>query len=194
MLLATRDKISQVEIISWNDVSTTFIKSGTRRSLIAETVTLFEQYGESHYINVINGDQPPESKVWTMNPDSESCLPMMSQVTITPTFSRAIVDHTPYLSLQAFYSAAWKNGAVPAITQDKVWLTARPHTMAAIGTADSVPRPDGWDLVSTSTPPFINGETRAEILSQNTFLARRRVLRSGALEGGCQHHRLDEIG
>lgn len=76
MLLATRDKISQVEIISWNDVSTTFIKSGTRRSLIAETVTLFEQYGESHYINVINGDQPPESKVWTMNPDSESCLSM----------------------------------------------------------------------------------------------------------------------
>ena len=29
------------------------------------------QYGESHYINVVNGDQPPESKIWTMNPDSE---------------------------------------------------------------------------------------------------------------------------
>jgi glucan endo-1,3-alpha-glucosidase len=152
MLLATRDQISQVEIISWNDVSTV---DQIREALIADGATLFEQYGESHYINVINGDQPPESKVWTMNPDSMSCLPIMSQVTITPTFSRAIVDHTPYLSLQAFYSAAWKNGAVPAITQDKVWLTARPHTMAAIGTADSVPRPDGWDLVSTSTRPFL---------------------------------------
>lgn len=106
MLLSVRDKISQVEIVSWND------------------------YGESHYINVINGDQPPESKVWTMNPD---------------------IDHTPYLSLQAFYSAAWKSGSLPAITQDKVWLTARPHAKAASGSSDSVPRPDGWDLVSYCT-------------------------------------------
>ena len=73
MLLATRDKISQVEIISWNDVSTV---DQVRHALLSETATLFEQYGESHYINVINGDQPPESKVWTMNPDSESCLSM----------------------------------------------------------------------------------------------------------------------
>jgi hypothetical protein len=42
--------------------------------------------------------------------------------------------------------------------------------------------------------PLLPGETRAEILSRNTFVARRRVLRSGPLEGGRQHHRLDEIG
>jgi hypothetical protein len=42
--------------------------------------------------------------------------------------------------------------------------------------------------------PLLPGGKRAEIQSQNTFLARRRVLRSGPLEGGRQHHRLDEIG
>lgn len=101
MLLGMRDQIDQVEIISWND------------------------YGESHYIGPIKGDQPPQSKVWTMNPD---------------------FDHTAYLSLQAFYSQAWKTGQWPSVTTEKAWLTTRPHTKSATASDDQVAIPTGSDL------------------------------------------------
>lgn len=46
------------------------------------------------------------------------------------------VDHTAILSLSAFYAAAWKNGAYPAIAKDQVWMMYRPHTTSASPTND----------------------------------------------------------
>lgn len=60
-----------------------------------------------------------------------------------------IVGHTALLSLQAFYSAAWKNGAYPAITKDQIWAMARPHTASASANGEA---PARRGVVSSNLP------------------------------------------
>lgn len=59
-----------------------------------------------------------------------------------------LVEHTAYLSLQKFYSEAWKKGVYPAITSDKVWMNARPHAASATAANDPLGVPRGYLLVS----------------------------------------------
>jgi glucan endo-1,3-alpha-glucosidase len=58
--------------------------------------------------------------------------------------------HTPWLALNAYYARAFKEGRMPPIERDKIFLWARPHPKGATA-PDSVPRPRDWELVS---PPF----------------------------------------
>lgn len=50
-------------------------------------------------------------------------------------------DHQAYLAVTKYYSAAWKTGSYPAITQNQIFLTARPHSKNAACTSDSVAQP-----------------------------------------------------
>ena len=49
--------------------------------------------------------------------------------------------------LNAYFARAFKEGRMPPIEQDKLFLWARPHPKAATA-PDTVPRPRDWQLVS----------------------------------------------
>ncbi|KAI0345808.1 glycoside hydrolase [Trametopsis cervina] len=96
-LFQHRDEVDLVEIVTWND------------------------YGESHYISKIKGDQP-NSQSWVDG-----------------------FDHTAFLEMTSYYATAYKTGSYPAINQDQVFLWARPHTANA-NAPDSVGKPDNFQL------------------------------------------------
>ncbi|KAI0048810.1 glycoside hydrolase family 71 protein [Auriscalpium vulgare] len=96
-VLAFRNHIDIVQVISWND------------------------YGESHYLGPIKGAQP-NSQAWVDG-----------------------FSHEPWLRLNAYYARAFKEGRLPPIDEDKIFVWARPHPKAASAT-DPVPRPENWEL------------------------------------------------
>ncbi|KAG8831973.1 hypothetical protein FRC17_002259 [Serendipita sp. 399] len=82
---------------------------------IVEIIT-FNDYGESHYIGPIEGAQP-NSQAWVNG-----------------------FDHQGWLELSSYYIQAFKTGTYPTVTQDKVFLWARPHPRDATA-PDPVPKP-----------------------------------------------------
>ena len=94
-----RDEIDIVQIITWND------------------------YGESHYIGPIEGDQP-NSQAWVDG-----------------------FDHTAWLDMTTYYANAFKTGSYPEINQDKIYLWSRPHPRDATASSDSVGKPDSYQLM-----------------------------------------------
>ncbi|PVG00439.1 hypothetical protein CPB86DRAFT_824436 [Serendipita vermifera] len=87
---------------------------------IVEIIT-WNDYGESHYIGPIAGAQP-NSQAWVDG-----------------------FDHQGWLELSTYYIEAFKTGAYPPITQDKVFLWARPHPRDATA-PDHIPRPNNAEL------------------------------------------------
>ena len=83
-------------------------------------------YGESSYIGPIGAptDQP-NSNAWVDG-----------------------FDHQGFLSLTGYYASAFKTGNYPTITNDRIWLWARPHGKNAGACCDPVgAKPQGWDWV-----------------------------------------------
>ncbi|KAK2465337.1 hypothetical protein APHAL10511_002691 [Amanita phalloides] len=97
-LIAARDQVDFVELISWND------------------------YGESHYVGPIKGAQP-NSQAWTNG-----------------------FDHTAWLNITKYYSAAFKSGSYPPIEADQIYMWARPHPANASASDDPVGPPSNGDL------------------------------------------------
>lgn len=87
---------------------------------IVEVIT-WNDYGESHYIGPIEGAQP-NSQAWVDG-----------------------FDHQGWLEMTKYYATAFKQGSYPSITQDKVFLWARPHPRDAVA-PDHVPRPTNAEL------------------------------------------------
>ncbi|KZT20315.1 glycoside hydrolase family 71 protein [Neolentinus lepideus HHB14362 ss-1] len=88
---------------------------------IVEIIT-WNDYGESHYLGPIEGAQP-NSQSWVDG-----------------------FDHQGWLDMTPYFSAAFKTGSYPAITQDKIYLWARPHPRNATASADSVGPPTSYQL------------------------------------------------
>ena len=99
-IISNRSSIDIVEIVTWND------------------------YGESHYIGPIEGDQP-NSQDWVDG-----------------------FDHTPWLDMTTYYATAFKTGTYPDITEDKLYLWARPHPGNAVASSDPVGPPDSYQLLA----------------------------------------------
>ncbi|KAJ8593966.1 glycoside hydrolase [Rhizopogon salebrosus TDB-379] len=97
-LIDIRDKVDIVQIISWND------------------------FGESHYIGPIEGDQP------------------MSQAWVDGN------DHTGWLALTSYYASAFKTGTYPTPAKDQLVMWSRPHPASASASSDSVGRPANYQL------------------------------------------------
>lgn len=87
-----------------------------------------QDYGESHYIAPVRGAQP-NSETWVDG-----------------------FPHSPWLVLNAYFARAFKEGRMPPITHDKIFVWARPHPKDATA-LDTVPRPRNWELVSPRSPP-----------------------------------------
>lgn len=98
-IIDNRDEIDIVQIITWND------------------------YGESHYIGPIQGDQP-NSQAWV-----DGC------------------NHTAWLDMTTYYANAFKTGSFPEINQDKIYLWARPHPRDAVASSDPVGKPQSYQLM-----------------------------------------------
>ena len=86
-------------------------------------ILTWNDYGESSYIGPIEGALPSGSDAWVDG-----------------------FDHTDLLPLTKYYATAFKTGAYPAVTEDKVFLWSRPHTHDATASDDSVGRPTNWDI------------------------------------------------
>ncbi|KAH9480430.1 Glucan endo-1,3-alpha-glucosidase agn1 [Psilocybe cubensis] len=120
-LIAQRDLFDIVEIVTWND------------------------YGESHYVGPIKGDQPPQSRVWTDG-----------------------FDHTAWLELTQYYATAYKTGSFPEVPKDKIVMWSRPHSTTAQA-PDPVPQPTNfeilqdavWAIVMTTAPASVVLSTSA---------------------------------
>ncbi|KAG1742365.1 glycoside hydrolase family 71 protein [Suillus paluster] len=97
-LINIRDQVDIVEIISWND------------------------FGESHYIGPIEGDQP------------------MSQAWVDGN------DHTGWLNLTSYYASAFKTGTYPTLTKDQLVMWSRPHPAAASASNDPVGKPTNYQI------------------------------------------------
>lgn len=87
-----------------------------------------KDYGESHYIAPVRGAQP-NSEAWVDG-----------------------FPHSPWLMLNAYFARAFKEGAMPPIEHDRIFVWARPHPKDATA-LDTVPRPRNWELVSPRSPP-----------------------------------------
>lgn len=85
----------------------------------ADLVPAIADYGESSYIGPIDGAQP-NSQSWVDG-----------------------FDHSALQEINRYYATAFRTGNYPAITQDKVYLTARPHPAFANAYSDPVGPPTG---------------------------------------------------
>ncbi|KAG8932422.1 hypothetical protein FRC03_011917 [Tulasnella sp. 419] len=84
-------------------------------------IVTWNDYGESSYIGPIEKDQP-NSQAWVNG-----------------------FDHNGWLKLVKYYATGFKNGAYPPITQDQIYLWARPHGKNDVASSDSVGRPNNAD-------------------------------------------------
>ncbi|PPR02844.1 hypothetical protein CVT24_002322 [Panaeolus cyanescens] len=96
-IIDSRDSFDIIQVLSWND------------------------YGESHYIGPIKGDQP-KSQAWTDG-----------------------MDHTGWLELTGYYATAFKTGQFPTVEKDKLFMWSRPHPAKA-SSPDPVPQPTNYEL------------------------------------------------
>ena len=119
VLFSNRDKFDLVEILTWND------------------------FGESHYIAPVKGDQP-NSQAWVDgNPHDGLSLFELNFI-----ISRS--DHqynTGFLDMTNYYATAFKTGKYPEITQDAIYVWARPTSTDATS-GDPVGKPTNFDTVS----------------------------------------------
>ncbi|KAG6331266.1 hypothetical protein ID866_7823 [Astraeus odoratus] len=125
-LVQIRDQVGIVECLTWND------------------------YGESHYLGPIKGDQP-NSQAWVDG-----------------------FEHTGWLNLTAYYATAFKTGSYPAVSTDQVIMWSRPHP--ALATApDPVGQPQNfqitvdkvWAVVLATSPATVTLSTSPS--SSQTF-------------------------
>lgn len=91
---------------------------------MVEVIT-WNDFGESHYLGPIKGSQP-NSQAWVNG-----------------------FDHTAWLDLTSYFATAYKTGSYPTVSQDKVYLWARPHPKDA-NAPDPVGKPANFDIVCSS--------------------------------------------
>jgi glucan endo-1,3-alpha-glucosidase len=146
-LVANRNKIDLVEVISWND------------------------YGESHYIGVRTFSFLSLREV-----DCTDELLDFQPIEGAQPNSEAWVngfDHLAWLDMTKYYADAYRTGTWPTITQDKLYLWARPHPASASAPSDPLGLPTGAGWVRIAFPCFI----QHYILTQTC----RRLTPSGQL-------------
>lgn len=123
MLIAIRDRIDMVQVISWND------------------------FGESHYMGPIEGDQP-QSESWTNGFDHQG---QWSRIGFSLSCNNTRV--AAWLYLQEYYIAAFKTGQYPFIPRDRIFLWGRLYPALADAPNDPVERPANYRFVRVPSVP-----------------------------------------
>lgn len=86
-------------------------------------VLTWNDYGESHYVGPIKGSQP-NSQAWVDG-----------------------FDHSAWLDLTKYFALAYKNGGYPNVTNDNIYMWARPHAKNATASSDPVGQPTNFEVV-----------------------------------------------
>ncbi|TFY66719.1 hypothetical protein EVG20_g4369 [Dentipellis fragilis] len=110
----------------------------TRDQIDLVEIATWNDYGESHYIGPIEGAQP-NSQAWTNG-----------------------MNHTGWLDMTKYYAEAFKTGAYPPVTEDKLYMWSRPHSRDA-NAPDPVGKPSNfqltedtvWVVAMTSAPATV---------------------------------------
>ncbi|KAL7413970.1 glycoside hydrolase, partial [Mrakia frigida] len=99
---------------------------------------LISDYGESSYIGSILGDQP-NSQNWVNG-----------------------MDHLPLLEVNKYYATAFKTGQYPQISNDRIFLSSRPHSNTA----------NAWGAGEFGRPTGMqNGDPNGYLWPTNDFFA-----------------------
>ena len=60
------------------------------------------------------------------------------------------MNHTAWLNLTSYYSAAFKSGTYPPIVKDQLYMWARTHPANATASADTVGKPNNYQIMQDS--------------------------------------------
>lgn len=93
-----------------------------RDSIDVVELLTWNDYGESHYVGPIEGAQP-EYTTWATG-----------------------FNHTGWLAMTNYYASAFRTGSYPTITQDELYIWARPHTKNAQASNDPMGPPTNYQL------------------------------------------------
>ena len=90
-------------------------------------IITWNDYGESSYIGALDGATPYDSTInsaqWVNGH-----------------------DHTAWLGLTKYYIQAYKQGSLPAVTQNQLYMWYRTHSKYATATADPYGKPTNYDF------------------------------------------------
>ncbi|THH27989.1 hypothetical protein EUX98_g6196 [Antrodiella citrinella] len=148
-IIANRDKFDLVEINTWND------------------------YGESHYIAPVKGDQP-NSQAWVDGFAHDADV--------------------GWLDMTNYYATAYKTGNYPEITEDKLYMWARPHPKDA-NSADGVGKPTNfemfqdtlWAVYFATAPATVTLSTADGVTQSFNVQAGANKLSTQLTPGGYMH-------
>ncbi|KAI0785282.1 glycoside hydrolase [Abortiporus biennis] len=137
---------SHLYVTRWNNI----IQQRDKFDLVE--IATWNDYGESHYIGPIDGAQP-NSQAWVDG-----------------------FDHQGWLDMTKYYATAYKTGAYPEITEDKIYMWARPHTKHA-NAPDPVGRPTNagvfedtlWIMTFTTAPSTVTITTSTDGSNPQVF-------------------------
>lgn len=116
-MIAIRDQVDFVQIISWND------------------------FGESHYIGPIEGAQPM-SQAWVDGNDHTG-----AHLLVYTDDLNANLGPLGWLNLTSYYASAFKTGSYPTPAKDQLIMWSRPHAASASASNDPVGKPTNYQIV-----------------------------------------------
>ncbi|KAF7299538.1 hypothetical protein HMN09_00959000 [Mycena chlorophos] len=97
---------------------------GLRDQIDLVEIVTWNDYGESHYVGPIKGALPTGSEVWTDG-----------------------FPHQALLGLTNYFATQFKTGQAPALTEDQIYMWARPHPALATATNDPVGPPTTFNIL-----------------------------------------------
>lgn len=113
--MAHRDAVDLIEAVTW---SVTFFY--TLRTHPNHSSPSRNDFGESTYLTPTSRGTDSTNQVWA-----------------------AGLEHSSLLTVNLYYSQAWKTGNYPTISKDVIHLSARPHPNGAKASSDPVGPPAG---------------------------------------------------
>lgn len=72
-----------------------------------------------------------------------------------------------------YYATAFRQGSYPSITEDQIYLWARPHPKNADASDDPVAKPTSYQLVSGSFQSLSNVVVTLHIIDRGQAMGRR---------------------
>ncbi|KZT73782.1 glycoside hydrolase family 71 protein [Daedalea quercina L-15889] len=106
---------------------------------IVEIIT-WNDYSESHYIGPIEGSQP-DSQDWTNG-----------------------MPHLGWLAMTNYYATAFRDGSYPSITEDQIYMWARPQPKNAVASDDSVGMPTSYQLTEDKLWAVVFAQSNATVV------------------------------
>ncbi|KAI0061704.1 glycoside hydrolase [Artomyces pyxidatus] len=150
---------------------------GIRDKVDLVEIVTWNDYGESHYIGPIEGAQP-NSQAWVDG-----------------------FNHTAWLDMTKYYATAFKTGAYPAITEDKIYMWARSHSRDA-DAPDPVGKPANflltedtlWAVAMTTAPATVTLSTGIGAPQTFSVPAGMTKLSVPLSPGGVMHGTIERNG